>query len=63
MALSLEIKVTAEGVENEGQVAFLKELKCQEAQGYYFSKPVPPDQFQSLYELDKSKRESAAANG
>ncbi|MFB9278904.1 putative bifunctional diguanylate cyclase/phosphodiesterase [Cohnella cellulosilytica] len=59
MARNLELKVTAEGVENEGQVAFLKQLKCQEAQGFYFSRPVPPDQFQRLYEQDTAKRQSA----
>jgi diguanylate cyclase (GGDEF)-like protein len=56
MARNLNLTVTAEGVENAGQVAFLKELKCQEAQGYFFSRPVPPEQFISLFELDKSKR-------
>jgi len=59
MARNLELTVTAEGVENEGQVAFLKQLKCQEAQGYYFSRPVPPEQFESLYEQDKAKRQTA----
>jgi len=59
MARNLELTVTAEGVENEGQVAFLKQLKCQEAQGYFFSKPVPPDQFRRLYELDMNKRQTA----
>jgi EAL domain-containing protein (putative c-di-GMP-specific phosphodiesterase class I) len=56
MARNLNLTVTAEGVENAGQVAFLKELKCQEAQGYFFSKPVPPEQFISLFEVDKRKR-------
>jgi diguanylate cyclase (GGDEF)-like protein len=56
MARNLNLTVTAEGVENAGQVAFLKELKCQEAQGYFFSRPVPPEQFISLFELDKRKR-------
>ncbi|MCD9024179.1 putative bifunctional diguanylate cyclase/phosphodiesterase [Cohnella silvisoli] len=56
MARNLNLTVTAEGVESAGQVAFLKELKCQEAQGYFFSRPVPPEQFLSLFELDKGKR-------
>lgn len=42
MAHHLNLRVTAEGVENSSQLSFLKELKCQEAQGYYFSKPIPP---------------------
>jgi EAL domain-containing protein (putative c-di-GMP-specific phosphodiesterase class I) len=49
MARNLNLTVTAEGVESEGQAAFLKEHKCQEAQGYYFSKPVGPDQFVELF--------------
>jgi len=49
MARDLQLKVTAEGVENEDQVAFLKEMKCQEAQGYFFSRPVPPERFEVLY--------------
>ncbi|MFC4304956.1 putative bifunctional diguanylate cyclase/phosphodiesterase [Cohnella boryungensis] len=59
MAHNLELKVTAEGVENEGQVAFLKGLKCQEAQGYFFSRPVPPEEFVALYETHRNKKESA----
>ncbi len=58
MARNLNLKVTAEGVESAGQVAFLKELKCQEAQGYFFSRPVPPDQFASLFHSDINKREA-----
>lgn len=49
MARNLNLKVTAEGVESEGQVSFLKEQRCQEAQGYYFSKPVEPDRFEELF--------------
>jgi diguanylate cyclase (GGDEF)-like protein len=56
MARNLNLTVTAEGVESAGQVAFLKDLKCQEAQGYFFSRPVPPEQFISLLEQDKGKR-------
>lgn len=56
MARNLNLKVTAEGVESAGQVVFLKEQKCQEAQGYFFSRPVPPEKFTELFELDKSKQ-------
>lgn len=42
---SLGLIVTAEGVENEEAMRFLKELGCHQAQGYFFSKPLPPDLF------------------
>jgi diguanylate cyclase (GGDEF)-like protein len=48
MARSLELKVVAEGVETEQQLAFLRELGCDEIQGFYFSKALPPLEFASL---------------
>jgi CheY-like chemotaxis protein len=43
MAKSLRLKVLAEGVENEAQMSFLREHRCDEIQGYYFSKPLAVD--------------------
>jgi EAL domain-containing protein (putative c-di-GMP-specific phosphodiesterase class I) len=43
MARSLHLCVVAEGVETAEELAFLREQKCDEVQGYYFSKPVPHD--------------------
>jgi diguanylate cyclase (GGDEF)-like protein/PAS domain S-box-containing protein len=48
MAKSLHLKVIAEGVETLEGLAFLKAQECDEAQGYYFSKPIPPAQFAQL---------------
>ncbi|HHY20415.1 MAG TPA: EAL domain-containing protein, partial [Bacilli bacterium] len=47
MAYNMNIEVIAEGVETAEHVKFLREHKCTEAQGYYFSKPLP------TYEFDK----------
>jgi predicted signal transduction protein with EAL and GGDEF domain len=41
MAHSLNLRVVAEGVEQAEELAFLREHRCDEAQGYYFSRPVP----------------------
>jgi diguanylate cyclase (GGDEF)-like protein len=48
IAHSLGLEVVAEGVETPEQLAFLKSLGCDAAQGYYFSKPLPPEEFAEL---------------
>jgi len=55
MAHTLNLKVVAEGVETKKQLAFLKEQKCDLLQGYLFSKPVPPEQFEKLLIEDKER--------
>jgi diguanylate cyclase (GGDEF)-like protein/PAS domain S-box-containing protein len=48
LANSLGLQTTAEGVETAEQLAFLRAQGCNEAQGYYFSKPLPADSFAAL---------------
>jgi EAL domain-containing protein (putative c-di-GMP-specific phosphodiesterase class I) len=44
MARSLGLKAIAEGVETEGQLAFLIENGCDQIQGYYYARPLPADE-------------------
>jgi len=45
---SLGLRVVAEGVETAEELAFLQAHQCDQAQGYYFSRALPPDQFAML---------------
>ncbi len=45
---TLCLTVVAEGVENIEQMNFIKEQSCDEMQGFYFSKPIVPEQFADL---------------
>ncbi|MCI7131984.1 MAG: bifunctional diguanylate cyclase/phosphodiesterase [Lachnospiraceae bacterium] len=45
LAKELGMHVTAEGVENETQVAFLQKLNCDSIQGFYYSRPLPLEEF------------------
>ena len=55
MGRSLNLRVIAEGVETREELAFLQEHHCDEAQGYYFSRPVLPAQFARLLEAGISQ--------
>ena len=46
----LQVPVIAEGVETEQQLNALKKMGCDLVQGYYFSKPVPPEEFERFIE-------------
>ncbi|MEL6911791.1 MAG: EAL domain-containing protein, partial [Cyanobacteria bacterium J06598_4] len=45
---SLELNITAEGVETQEQLTHLQNQGCHEVQGYYFSQPLPPEMLQSF---------------
>lgn len=49
LAQSLDLHVVAEGVETLEQLHFLETQKCNRAQGYYFSKPIPAEQFENYF--------------
>lgn len=49
LAHALKLKVVAEGVETEEQARLLRELDCDEMQGYLFSKPIPAELFKTRF--------------
>ncbi len=54
MAHELKMDVVAEGVENLTQLHFLQSRDCDVVQGYYFAKPLPPEDFEELLSQDLS---------
>ena len=54
IAKFLKVPCIAEGVETEQQLNTLKQMGCDVIQGYYFSKPVPPEEFAAFIEKEKS---------
>lgn len=73
MGRSLKLRVVAEGVETPEELAFLQAHQCDEAQGYYFSRPVLPHQFAKLLQIQReelgplfatfARARAASANG
>ncbi len=53
LAQALNLKVVAEGVETIGQLNFLTAENCDYIQGYYYSKPIPADEFTRLLQKDR----------
>lgn len=44
----LGLVIMAEGVENTAQASFLRDLGCRQAQGYYYAKPMPVEEYERL---------------
>ena len=51
LAGKLGMKVITEGVETKKQLYMLAEMGCDMYQGYYFSKPIPVDEFEKKYNI------------
>ena len=54
LARHLKLSVVAEGIETEGQLKLLKDAMCNLVQGYYFSRPLPPEAFEALIEKEQN---------
>lgn len=60
LAHNMKMVVVAEGVEEAEHSEFLRQLGCEMAQGYYYSRPLPEDQFRSFVQKHLSARDKAA---
>ncbi len=49
LAHSIDMKLVAEGVEDKEQLDFLKSISCDAVQGYYFSRPIPLEEFREKF--------------
>ncbi len=56
MSQGLELEVVAEGAETDAHIRFLKENGCQTVQGFYYSRPVPADEFAQLLKMGLSAK-------
>jgi len=63
MAHGLNLKVVAEGVETNGQLNFLLRRRCDEAQGFYFGKPVPASMVREAARLISIQRDTEPRRG
>ena len=60
IAKSKKIETIAEGIETLGQAEILKKSGCDQAQGYFFGKPMPKDQFEEFLRSRQPKKAVAA---
>ncbi|WP_051506566.1 putative bifunctional diguanylate cyclase/phosphodiesterase [Ruminococcus albus] len=58
IAGNLKLSVVAEGVETEGQLKLLRDADCDLVQGYYFSRPVPANEFEEFIRKEREQRVS-----
>ena len=63
IARNLKLPVIAEGVETESQLSLLKNAGCDFVQGYYFSRPLPPEDFEIFIVREKDCVRGVTATG
>ncbi|PKO52596.1 MAG: hypothetical protein CVU28_10165, partial [Betaproteobacteria bacterium HGW-Betaproteobacteria-21] len=61
LARSLGMRTIAEGVETAGQLDFLRRQGCDEVQGYHFSRPLPPEAFETRVREMMAEAQSAGS--
>ncbi|WP_342113262.1 EAL domain-containing protein [Pseudoduganella sp. OTU4001] len=59
---SLDFRIIAEGVETEGQLAYLQRYQCDEAQGYHLSRPIAAEAFAALLAQEQPRKPALGEN-
>ena len=58
---SLKLRILAEGVETEAQMGYLRSIHCDEMQGFFYSRPLPPDELLALLRSSRRLQDISSA--